>query len=306
MSLSGLRPMAGGSLRLICPLWQGGVTPPVFLGAQLLSWLAPPAAGTAVTIPIRPPNPGANELPDENGVAGRAEVLQCVRDAAAEMEKHQPDTVAVLGGDCLADLAPFAYLSHRYREEKFGILWVDAHPDITTSRHFNHSHAYVLGNLMGKGDDDFKAFATSPVSASRVMIAGVHHPTASEAEFLREHQVPICSPEEILENGGAKVVEWIQREGITHLAIHLDMDVLDPAYFRLLLFCEPDAHPKKYDGIPQGKLRISHVLQVIQAAAKQTKVVGMGITELHPWDVMDLQTLMEKLPLVNPNFNSHI
>ena len=70
--------------------------------------------------------------------------------------RHQPDSIVVLGGDCLVDLAPFNYLNEKY-DGNLGIIWVDAHPDILIPEQYNHAHAMVLGNLMGIGDDEFKA-----------------------------------------------------------------------------------------------------------------------------------------------------
>ncbi|WP_370540884.1 arginase family protein [Bartonella apis] len=66
----------------------------------------------------------------------------------------------MFGGDCLVDLAPFSYLSTVYGQS-FGILWIDAHPDVMTPKQLAHSHAHVLGALMGNGDPDLLKMSKS-------------------------------------------------------------------------------------------------------------------------------------------------
>lgn len=87
--------------------------------------------------------------------------------------------IVMFGGDCLVDLAPFSYLSTVYGQS-FGILWIDAHPDVMTPKQFAHSHVHVLGALMGNGDPDLIKDVKTPVPAKKVMIAGIHHPTDYE------------------------------------------------------------------------------------------------------------------------------
>ena len=44
------------TLRLIFPQWQGGNNPPYYLGAQLLSWLAPEPSGPVEEVPVAAPS----------------------------------------------------------------------------------------------------------------------------------------------------------------------------------------------------------------------------------------------------------
>ena len=111
------------TLRLIMPQWQGGNVPDYYFGSELLAWLAPVANGPVETVPVPEPKPGET-LEVENGVLGRAALLQQVRAARQAIEKHRPDRIVTLGGDCLIDLAPMAYLNTRYGGN-LGVLWVD-------------------------------------------------------------------------------------------------------------------------------------------------------------------------------------
>src|SRR5262245_1059955 len=118
------------TLRLIMPQWQGGNVHDYYFGSNLLAWLAPPSDGPVETVPV--PEPRAGEiLQNEDGILGRAAVLRQARAARAAIAKHRPDRIVTLGGDCLIDLAPMAYLNARHGG-KLGVLWVDAHPDVLT------------------------------------------------------------------------------------------------------------------------------------------------------------------------------
>ena len=115
---------AGSTLRLNMPQWQGGNLPAYHFGAELLAWLAPAPQGLVETIAV--PEPKAGEtLAVENGMRARSAVLRQARAARQAIEKHQPARILTLGGDCLVDLAPTAYLNKRYGG-KLGVLSVDA------------------------------------------------------------------------------------------------------------------------------------------------------------------------------------
>ena len=102
---------------------------------RLLLWLR--TAGLAGAGRQRPvetvpePEPGET-LEIENGVLGRAALLQQVRAALLQqvraarqaIKHHRPDRIVTLGGDCLIDLAPMAYLNTRYGGN-LSVLWVD-------------------------------------------------------------------------------------------------------------------------------------------------------------------------------------
>ncbi|WP_221796471.1 arginase family protein [Oceanobacter mangrovi] len=292
--------MTSSTLRLNFPMWQGGANPVYHFGSELLSWLAPATNGPSETVDVafNHTDESANSVADENGIKGRAQILKQIDHCRTLIDKHQPDSLVVLGGDCLVDLAPFAYLSERYGD-KLGVLWVDAHPDIMTSAQFNHSHATVLAALMGVGDSDLTGFVKAPIAASKVMYAGVNNESEYEANFLIEHAMQVCRPDEIRDgSSAAKIGQWIKDQGIEVLAIHLDLDVLDASKFGPLLFNRPDVAADAFEGIAQGQLTIEEVLQVIQQATAHTKTVGMGIAEHLPWDALRLRNMMRALPLL--------
>ena len=280
-------------LRLIFPLWLGGNLREYHFGAQMLAWLTPETASPVEQVPVTP----LDEQPGiEEGILGRSKLMQDLDNASAIIRKHQPERITVLGGDCLIDLEPFAWLSERYGDG-LGILWIDTHPDVMTPAQYANAHAHVLGALMGNGDSDLTRRVPRPVPASRVMIAGLHSPNACEADFIRTKGIRTVSPEAI-RAGSQDIANWIAAEKITHLAIHFDLDVLDFHQFRAVMFARPDDAPGKWDGVAKGKLTLAEAAAVIAQADGAADVVGLGIAEHLPWDAINLKNLLATLPLL--------
>ncbi|KPI88868.1 hypothetical protein ABL78_2062 [Leptomonas seymouri] len=295
------------TLRLIFPSWQGGTLPLYFFGSQLLAALAPPTNGPVAQVAVTPPERAVLPLQKKNGIRGLQENLDNVKNAIAACKQYNPDNIVVLGGDCLSELGPFAYLAHKYRGDGLGMLWLDSHPDIMNSKDWSNAHTFPVSALLGKGDKEFVDFVKTPIPASRVMLAGVHHPSKVEQQHIDDYGVRVCSPESILNGDGvSKVQRWIEDEGITHLLIHLDLDVLSEQYFRLLYFCDPDARKGQFDRIPRGRLRFKQVASLVKAVSAKTQIVGFGVTELLPWDVLHLREFLKELPLVNPSYDAKL
>lgn len=282
------------TLRLIFPQWQGGDNPPYFLGSKILAWLAPEAVGPVEEVPVD--LPGSEPLPLENEMTGRGALNRQIRAAHEIVKRHRPEAVAVLGGDCLVSLVPFAWLSERYGD-KLGVLWIDSHPDVQTTAQYQNAHAHVLGALMGNGDADLTEVVSRPVPARNIMIAGIHQPLPYEAKFMADHGIRTCSPEEV--RAGAKpVIQWLDGSDIEVLAIHFDLDVLDPQNFRSVLFARPGRGEHDFGDVAEGKLDIPDVMELIAQVASRKPVVGMTIAEHLPWDAVALQTMLARLPLI--------
>ncbi|KFZ38702.1 arginase [Shewanella mangrovi] len=286
---------SSNTLRLVFPQWQGGNNAPYYFGAQLLNWLAPAPQGVVEHVDVEQPT--EQPLKNENGLMGRQALLNQLKDARAKIDKHAPDSIVILGGDCLVDLAPFAYLNEKYDGE-LAVLWVDAHPDILTPEQFEHAHAQVLGNLLGHGDSDFTAHVKQPLKPENVCYLGVNDATEWEQQRMQTLGLKNISPTQLAEEGSEPLLAWFKATGAKHLAIHLDLDVLDPNLFRGLLFANTDYAEGALDGIAQGKLSIRQVVDALADVSKVSQVVGLGITEHLPWDALALKQMMEQLPLI--------
>lgn len=282
------------TLRLNMPQWQGGTEPAYRFGAELLRWLAPAHEGPEETIEV----PAANGQPleIEQGIKARMVLLAQARAARAAIERHQPDRIVTLGGDCLVDLAPMAYLNRRY-DGKLGVLWVDAHPDVMSAAEFSHAHAHVLGMLLGRGDADFTAEVEHKLNPARVMIAGMSDWTPAEGNILQQLGIR-HTPAADLAESSQPILDWIKACGITHLAVHFDLDVLDAAHFSPLLFNKPEQPEGTFDGIVQGTMRLGQVIRLLQDVSSACDMVGLAFAEFLPWDMLRLKNAMASLPIM--------
>lgn len=286
--------MTSKTLRLLFPQWQGGNNPPYYLGSLLLSFLAPEPTGPVASVPVYEPT--TEPLTEIDGITAKPQIIRQLNDAAALIAQHCPDSIVVLGGDCLVSLAPFAHLLNKYGD-KLGVLWVDSHPDVQTAKQYPNAHAHVLGALIGTGDNDLVAHVATRLNPAKIMIAGLHDPLAYEADYLARHSIATIAPEQV-KNGGKEVMAWIEREHIEYLAIHIDLDVLDPSLFRSVLFAKPGRGEHDFGDVAEGKLAIEEVLNLITQATSKAEPVGLTIAEHLPWDMLNLKNMLSALPLM--------
>ena len=94
------------------------------------------------------------------------------------------------------------------------------------------------------------------------------------------------------------MLAWLRDTGAKQVAIHLDLDVLDPTLFRSLTFARPGASLPTADDVPAGRRAWPQVLRLLSDVAREADVVGLGITEHMPWDAMALRDALARLPLI--------
>ena len=286
------------TLRLLFPQWQGGYDESEFpgqiypLGARLLAWLAPESAAPLVEVPVEV---WTGAKPDkEGGVFYRREILRQMRAARNIIDAYAPDRVIAFGGDCLISQAPFDYLNQRY-EGRMGIIWIDAHPDVTTPRDFDHAHAMVLGNLLGEGEPLMASEVKVLVKPEQVALVGVDGVLPHERDAINRFGLKVVPSKDIL-SGSEAVTAWIREKGFERVAVHLDLDVLDPAVFRSLLFANPNV--EEHIESEHGKTRMRDIGRVLKDIAAHVEVVGMSFAEHMPWDALGLQKMLSELPFM--------
>lgn len=289
------------TLRLVMPEWQGGdydlsvASGELYpLGARLLAFLAPRSGCETVEVPIAPYRPD-HAREKENGVVNQQAVLTQMRAARAILEAKQPDRVVCFGGECLVSYAPFDYLNGRYKG-KPGVLWIDAHPDVSTPANHDREHAMVLGDLLGGGDPLMAKEVRHPLKPSQVLLVGMEgFDSPKEVENIRAFGLRVLPPKDVAANSDA-VLAWVRENGVENLAVHLDLDVLDPATFFSQLTNDPDA-TEKYPTV-KGKLHMAQVTRLLRDVSAHTNVVGLTIAEFFPWDALHLQKMMSQLEIM--------
>jgi arginase len=237
---------------LCIPQWQGSGAAQarrLVAGARRTAELVP--ADARVVVPVLD---GDGEL--REGVRALdvlLENLRRTRDALAGIE----DVVLTAGGDCGVELGPIAAARARHGAD-LTVLWVDAHPDVSTPRTLPSGsfHGMVLRTLLGEG---VPALAPEePLAPEQVILAGVRSYEPGQREYIREAGIR------------CHAVADIERalDGLTGpVYVHVDLDVLDPAEFASICYPEPD-------GLPLQRL--------LDLLAGVEQVVGASITEHAP------------------------
>jgi len=303
--------MSTKTIRLLMTQWQGGNNPNYSFGAELLAWLAPDNDQPLIKVPVQPYD--GTPLVNENGMNGRTQLIEQLEAAEHIIQAHKPDRIIMFGGDCLVEQAPFAYLNERYGGD-LGLIWIDAHSDLVRYVGYDNGHTLPLGNLLGEGDEEFSSHVKVPLKPENIFMAGLAVPTEQEAKVISEafERMGVYSKEsdtEVIQRLGIKtagteelskspdaIKEWIRESNIKHLAIHLDLDVLDPQKFRSLLFTNPD---EPYVFSPAGTMQLPKLLHLIKELSEETEVVGLGITEHMPWDAIYMRNLLSEIPILN-------
>ncbi|RRD70927.1 MULTISPECIES: arginase family protein [unclassified Desulfovibrio] len=288
----------GKTLRLLYPQWQGGYDESEFpgqiypLGARLLAWLAPASEAPLVEVPVE--KWAGGNAPKEGGVFYRQEILRQMRAARSIIDAHTPERIITFGGDCLISQAPFAYLNERYGG-KMGVLWIDAHPDVTTPDDFDHAHAMVLGNLLGRGEPLMAAEVRLPLKPEQVALVGVNNVLPHEQNTIDRLGLTVMPGRDVMHDSTV-VTAWMRERELECVAVHLDLDVLDPSLFRSLLFANPAV--EKHIEAERGKNRIQEIGRLLADVAAQAHVVGMSFAEHMPWDALNLQKMLSALPFM--------
>jgi arginase len=218
------------------------------------------------------------ELPVlDMGAAGRCGLdtrdgvfaLDCVSDrfrtTLAALEAAAPERIFTVGGTCGSEAAPVAYLSSRY--ERLGTVWLDAHGDLNTpaSSPSGQFHGMVLRTLLGDGPAEFTSHIRVPLAPPCVVVTGARDLDAPERDFIESAGVGLV--EGWPGDTAALVITRLRDAGITHLYIHIDVDVFDPAAFGDAIFSVP------------GGPSLDSVSAALRELVTAFDVVGVGLVE---------------------------
>jgi arginase len=119
----------------------------------------------------------------------------------------------------------------------------------------------------------------------------------AEWAIVERPGLSMATPSQLIDSS-EPVVEWLRSTEARHVAIHFDLDVIDPAEFRSLYFARPNAAPGGFAGIPQGRMTIPQVVGLLNDVAEQAEVVGLGIAEHLPWDAIAIRAMLRAIPLI--------
>ncbi|MET0991798.1 MAG: arginase family protein [Lacisediminihabitans sp.] len=244
----------------VVPQWQGSGSARAMRlidGAEAIREDLPATSTVLIDIPS-----GAGS--DEGTAVQRLSSIVAVRDALLEEITVSTGLGITIGGDCGVELAPIA---RAIETGDTAVLWLDAHPDLNTpaSSPTGAFHGMVLRTLLGDGAD--AVVPSIPLDPTLLVLAGTRAFDEAEAEYTQAAGIRTISPDSL---DAAAVTEALLATGASRVYIHVDLDVLDPAFIDGIGFPEPFGAT-----LPQ-------LLEVIAAAKAALPLAGAGVTEFAP------------------------
>jgi agmatinase len=194
---------------------------------------------------------------------GDISITDQVRDFESVREKVAtlPNVPIVLGGDHSISIPVFQAQRERYKGQRLGVLWVDAHPDLcdvfTGSK---LSHACVLRRALEFG-----------IEPQDVCLVGVRSWEEQEIDLIENGGLNVYTATLVAERGMKSVAAsaYSKLSGCDAVHISLDIDCLDPAF-------APGT------GIPDsGGLTSREVITLIKSM-QGLPLVGLDVVEVSP------------------------
>lgn len=279
------------TLRIKYPEWHGGVNPNYVLGSNLLSVIAPQnSKDEEVEIKI---DTNFSKTDKFEGIDCGEALLNELNETYKILNEKSPSHIIIFGGDCSVSQAPFDYLKGKYGEN-LGIIWLDAHPDVSGLHQSSHLHELVLANLMGQNPNSKITKVNNPINPKNVIMAGLIEEQLRPMDSMcKELNLEIVSPEELSKNSD-KILEWIEKNNIKYLAVHWDLDVLSPNDFRSIYPAEP--YLKDFPWAI-GRMKLSEVSKVLDDVSKKAEIVGLTIAEHMAWDAINLRKTLSEISI---------
>ena len=183
--------------------------------------------------------------------------FELIRESVATL----PNVPIILGGDHSISIPVFQAQCERYKGQRLGVLWVDAHPDLcdvfTGSR---LSHACVLRRALEFG-----------IEPREVCLVGVRSWEDQEIDLIENGGLNVYTAAHVAERGMKSVATSVYSKLSDCDAVHisLDIDCLDPAF-------APGT------GIPDsGGLTSREVITLIKSL-RGLPLVGLDVVEVSP------------------------
>ena len=185
----------------------------------------------------------------------------------------------LLGGDhslaagSIAGAAAF----HAARNERIGVIWIDAHADLNTpgTSKSGNVHGMPLAHLLGHGDT---ALATAggirpAVKPNNVSLVGLRDADDAEREHIEKWKVRALTMRVIDERGIRSVMDEaiaVASDGTAAIWVSFDLDALTP-----------EAAPGVGTSVPGGMTyREAHL--AMEMLADTGRLIGIDLVEVNP------------------------
>ncbi len=264
--------------RILNPEWQGcGRSTDVAGGARALAaawWTAAPD----LTVEAPP----EEHLPLVDGVTGLDSIATRLTGTLKALRTAAPDRVTMVGGTCGTELAPVAWCHERYGDD-LAVVWLDAHADLNTpaSSPSGHFHGMVLRTLLGDGPTALVSPLGRPLEPHQVYLVGARDLDQAEHDYIGHSELTWVGPDFC--DRPDDLVDLIRRGGSSHVFLHFDVDVIDPATFSSALL-----------PVPHGP-SLAAVSDTLSTLHRHLDVVGFSVLEYCRRGNADLARLVTSL-----------
>ena len=240
-------------------------------------------------VDVIPPN--NKEKVVTNGIYAEEEVLSGIRDAKDKISRENPDKIITIGGNCMVSLAPFDYLHGKY--EKVGIIWIDAHPDVSTLNDgYPNAHAMVLGSLLGHGAAQLTKEMENPLfKPDEIFYIGLQSLHDYQEKYLKDMGVEYKVQDKSFVTD-SEISMFISR--FEHILVHFDIDVLDEHFFHSTYFANPELVG---DGAGGGKMTIEKLSGILHLITENADVIGFTVAEYLPFDEHKLHKMFTEIKM---------
>lgn len=278
------------TIRLLYPDYVSGGLETYYFGANLLQYILPQNPKQPV-VKVDIAAPDGKEKIITNGIYAEEDVLSGIRDAQEKIARHNPDRIITIGGNCMVSLAPFDYLHGKY--EKVGIIWIDAHPDVSTVNDgYPNAHAMVLGSLLGHGAAQLTAEMKNPTfKPDEILYIGLQPLHSYQEKHLKDMGVAYKVQDKKFVTD-SEIATFIKK--FDHILIHFDIDVLDEHFFHSTYFANPEMVG---DGSGGGKMTMENLSKILRLITDNANVVGFTIAEYLPFDEHKLHKMLAEIKL---------
>ena len=278
------------TIRLLYPDHVSGGLDTYYFGANLLQYILPQnPKQPVVKVDVIPPN--SKEKVVTNGIYAEEEVLSGIRDAKDKISRENPDKIITIGGNCMVSLAPFDYLHGKY--EKVGIIWIDAHPDVSTLNDgYPNAHAMVLGSLLGHGAAQLTKEMENPLfKPDEIFYIGLQSLHDYQEKYLKDMGVEYKVQDKSFVTD-SEVSIFISR--FEHILVHFDIDVLDEHFFHSTYFANSELVG---DGAGGGKMTIEKLSGILHLITENADVIGFTVAEYLPFDEHKLHKMFTEIKM---------
>ena len=172
-----------------------------------------------------------------------------------------PNMPIILGGDHSVSIPVLQAQRERYKDQRLGVLWIDAHPDLCDFFDGSRlSHANTMRRALEFGIEPFD-----------VCMVGLRSWEDQEIDLIENSGIHVYTAADVAERGMRKIADSVYNILNDCDAVHisLDIDCLDPSV-------APGT------GIPEfGGLTSRDVLTLIKST-QDLSLVGLDVVEIAP------------------------